>query len=274
MAFFEEVEAFVNASVPDVVCTPDSGFVLLASATRPDTVIVAEPVKALTLEDAEMQSQRLSGLVTGLSGKKVVIVPEDVWRSRPEMLRMRLLAHLGKFRSVFARKTIVRRVDRTMSSAFFNACHTYGDASARYRYGLFSGGELVACASFSSPRTWHKPKGIHKSAEWVRYASLPDVRVVGGMGKILKHFIEDAGPDDVMSYADLEWTDGEVYRKLGFREESLRPPVSFVIDPETFLRRPLPAGDGGSQADSSLNCHAGSLFHVNLGSVKYRLDIH
>ncbi|MGM9740735.1 MAG: hypothetical protein ACI3ZP_09050, partial [Candidatus Cryptobacteroides sp.] len=106
MVFFEEVKEFVNASVPDAVCTSDRGFPLFTSARRPDTVIVAEPVKALTLEDAVMQSQGLSGLVTGLSGKKVVIVPEDVWRSRPEMLRLRLLAHLGKFRSVFARKTI------------------------------------------------------------------------------------------------------------------------------------------------------------------------
>ncbi|MGM9740400.1 MAG: hypothetical protein ACI3ZP_07320, partial [Candidatus Cryptobacteroides sp.] len=166
------------------------------------------------------------------------------------------------------------RVDRTMSSAFFNACHTYGDASARYRYGLFFEGELVACASFSSPRTWHRPDGIHKSAEWVRYASLPDVRVVGGMGKLLSRFIEDVGPDDVMSYADLEWTDGEVYRKLGFREESLRPPVSFVIDPITYRRRPLTSGKSGFQEDCSPDCTDGTLFHVNLGSVKYRLDIH
>ncbi len=51
---------------------------------------------------------------------------------------------------------------------------------------------------------------------------LPDVRAIGGMGKMLQAFIDEVHPDDVMSYADTEWTDGDVYRRLGFREESRR----------------------------------------------------
>ena len=210
MDYCSEIRDFIDANVEGAVFGEELGFALFSSGAMPGTVIIAEPVDALTLEMAEQQSHRLSSLLAGLEGKKAVIVPEDVWRSRPEMTRRRILAHLGRFRSVFARKTVVKRVDRTMSSAFLSACHTYGDASARYRYGLFLGDEMVACASFSSPRTWNRPEGPHKSAEWVRYASLPDIRVIGGMGKLLKHFIEETGPDDVMSYADLEWTDGDL----------------------------------------------------------------
>lgn len=272
--YFEEVRDFVCANVRDAVCIEDSGFALISASSRPGTLIVPEPVDARSLDEALEKSGRLSGLLSRLHGKKVVIVPEDIWRSRPGMTRPRILAHLGKFRSVFARKTLVKRVDKPVSSAFFNACHTYGDASARYRYGLFLGEEMVACASFSSPRTWNRPEGPHKSAEWVRYASLPDVRVAGGMGKLLNRFIEEARPDDVMSYADLEWTDGEVYRKLGFREESFRPPVRFVIEPESFVRRPMSslmgAGDDGNAVVGGI---PGYRFHVNQGSVKYRLDI-
>lgn len=39
------------------------------------------------------------------------------------------------------------------------------------------------------------------------------------MGKLLKAFIGDVRPDDVMSYADASWSDGDVYRKLGFSQE-------------------------------------------------------
>lgn len=42
------------------------------------------------------------------------------------------------------------------------------------------------------------------------------------MGKLLKAFIEDVHPDDVMSYADASWSDGGVYRKLGFEEEEAK----------------------------------------------------
>ena len=269
MDYCSEIRDFIDANVEGAVFGEELGFALFSSGAMPDTVIIAEPVDALTLEMAEQQSHRLSLLLSGHEGKKAVIVPEDVWRSRPEMTRRRILAHLGRFRSVFARKTVVKRVDRTMSSAFLSACHTYGDASARYRYGLFLGDEMVACASFSSPRTWSRPEGPHKSAEWVRYASLPAARAVGGMGKLLKHVMEEPGPADVMSYADLEWTDGDVYRKLGFRKESLRPPVRFAIDPDTYIRKPLSGIVSGEVPGADSPC----LYHVNLGSAKYRLDI-
>ena len=42
------------------------------------------------------------------------------------------------------------------------------------------------------------------------------------MGKLLKAFIKDVRPDDVMSYADASWSSGDVYRKLGFKEEGAK----------------------------------------------------
>jgi len=55
-----------------------------------------------------------------------------------------------------------------------------------------------------------------RSCEWVRYACLPGIRVVGGMGRFLDVFVEKVRPDDVMSYADASWSEGESYRTLGF----------------------------------------------------------
>ncbi len=92
-------------------------------------------------------------------------------------------------------------------------------------------GELVAVAAFSNARRWEKQGRTVSSYEWVRYASLRDTRVIGGMGKLLKAFIADRHPDDVMTYAIStavpgrpirEGTDseGNVFRKLGFTEES------------------------------------------------------
>lgn len=91
-------------------------------------------------------------------------------------------------------------------------------------------GELVAVGCFSNARRWIKGERTVSSYEWVRYASLRDSRVVGGMGKILKAFIADVHPDDVMTYAissaapgrevreDVE-AEGNAFRKLGFIEE-------------------------------------------------------
>lgn len=133
--------------------------------------------------------------------------------------------------TVFARNCEVRRIDRPSSSSFLDRYHRMGSASCRYSYGLFvrrrtgaseavlPDGELVAVATFSSLRRWHKENGVVISCEWIRYASLPDIRVVGGMGKLLSAFVRDVRPDDVMTYADPGWSDGNTYRRLGFKEE-------------------------------------------------------
>lgn len=130
---------------------------------------------------------------------------------------------------VYARNCIVRRIDEPTASAFLNHSHRLGSAASRYRYGVFVSrrtgssevrldpGTLVAVATFSSARRWIKSGRRVSSYEWVRYASLPGIRVIGGMSKALDAFVEDVHPDDVMTYTDPDG--GEVYRLLGFTLE-------------------------------------------------------
>ena len=136
--------------------------------------------------------------------------------------------------NIFARNCSVRRIDRPAAAAFLDSSHRLGSAYCRYCYGLFverttgaaesrvPRGTLVAVSAFSGARRWQKGDRRISSYEWVRYASLPGIRVVGGMGKTLSAFIEEYHPDDVMSYADAGSPDGgDAYRVLGFREEGI-----------------------------------------------------
>lgn len=135
-------------------------------------------------------------------------------------------------RNVFARNCEVRRLDKPTVSAFLDSFHRLGYTTCRYRYGLvvkrctgsgelaLPSGTVVAVACFSNARRWLRDGRRISSYEWVRYASVEGVRVVGGMGKLLEAFVRDVSPDDIMSYADLSWPDGgRVYEKLGFVEE-------------------------------------------------------
>lgn len=140
---------------------------------------------------------------------------------------------MDNLKNIFARNCEARRIDKPTASAFLNAFHRLGDTTCRYRYGLFTtrttgageatmpAGTLVAVSTFSNARRWQKEDRVVSSYEWIRYASLEGVRVVGGMGKLLQTFIDDVHPDDIMSYADADWPDGgDVYRTLGFTEEA------------------------------------------------------
>jgi hypothetical protein len=197
------------------------------------------------------------------------------------MICSRILAHLRKFTQIYARNCEIRKIDKKTASEFLNTNHTYGDAACRYRYGLYlkrhtghnagnveiAPGTLVAVAAFSNARKWVKGDKTIRSYEWTRYASLPGARLSGGMGKLLNAFIEDVKPDDIMTYADLEWSEGKVYEKLGFRLEKVKEPVVFRVD-DSWERFPIKPEEDTSQSETSHN-----LYFQNLGSNKYRLKL-
>ena len=99
-----------------------------------------------------------------------------------------------------------------------------GAAEGRQTYPI---GTLVAVATFSKARRWTKDDAdgepqVICSYEWLRYASLPEVRVLGGMGRVLARFIGEHHPDDIMTYVPLRHFSGEVYESLGFVCEGVK----------------------------------------------------
>ncbi len=195
----------------------------------------------------------------------VVYLYEDRWWSARNMVQERILARLERFRSVFARKcrVLTGRGNPQMADLvkdFLHRHHTYSSAKCRYRYALEYEGEIVAVATFSEGRPMVRkidaplqnvPKEeqenadilIFDSYEWIRYASLPGVRVVGGMGKLLNAFLEErytrvepGTPIEVMTYSDSEWSNGDVYEKLGFKFAGVREPVEYHVHKTNFTR--------------------------------------
>ena len=294
--------------------TAESSDMVLARIP-PRRCIVPWPITSNSLEEAGEQAQRMAEQLRELSaeGHKPIIITQDRWRRQPEMMRARLLAHLEVFVPMFARNCEVRKIDKETAAAFLNENHSYGDAACRYRYGLYlkrytgkrgeisplaslgrndSGGAvevysgsgyvtpgtLVAVATFSNARKWQKGEKIIRSYEWTRYASLPGVRINGGMGKVLKAFIKEVQPDDIMSYADLEWSEGAVYEQLGFRLEGRKASVAFEVD-GSWGRSPVKPGmteevkPGMTEGAIDSHDRTASRYLQNLGSNKYRLKL-
>ena len=256
----------------DVICTKTLD-------GRYSRIIMPLRITARSREEAGQGSEEASYAIRMISSESEypLIIAEDRWKRQRKMMEARLLAHLEVFSQAYARNCEVRRIDKAEAKAFLAGNHSYGYAACRYCYGLFlkrhtghiaeetSGigyiGKMIAVATFSNARKWVKDGKEIRSYEWTRYASLPEMRVSGGMGKLLKAFIKEVQPDDIMSYADLEWSEGEVYRALGFEAEMEKEAVDFVIDGETWERSPIRSGKEGN------------LFFRNFGSRKFRIKL-
>ena len=305
----EDIGAFLNANGFEYSFQIRHDFDVICARTmdgQHTRVILPLEISAGTLEEAVKESRMAYEAVLSIRALEgyPIIIPEDRWKRQRPMMEARLLAHMEVFSQAYARNCEVRRIDKETAQRFLNDNHSYGYAACKYRYGLFlkrhTGhvareieeerflgcarndnrsdrgdivGTLIAVATFSNARKWIKNGKEIRSYEWTRYASVPELRVSGGMGKLLKAFIKEVQPDDIMSYADLEWSEGKVYEALGFSEEQPKDPVSFEIDPETWERRAImrcQPEQGTTQVELDT---AGKLFYTNFGSRKLRLKL-
>ena len=305
----EDIGAFLNANGFEYSFQIRHDFDVICARTmdgQHTRVILPLEISAGTLEEAVKESLRAHEAVRSIRTLEgyPIIIPEDRWKRQRPMMEARLLAHMEVFSQAYARNCEVRRIDKETAQRFLNDNHSYGYAACKYRYGLFlkrhTGhvareieeerflgcarndnrsdrgdivGTLIAVATFSNARRWIKDGKEIRSYEWTRYASVPELRVSGGMGKLLKAFLKEVQPDDIMSYADLEWSEGKVYEALGFSEEQPKDPVSFEIDPETWERRAImrcQLEQGTTQVEQDT---AGKLFYTNFGSRKLRLKL-
>ena len=141
--------------------------------------------------------------ISGWTAADRMFLYEDRWRNSGPAVRAMMRVRMGQGLRVFARNCEVRAVTPEAAASFLQRNHVYGSARARYRLGLFrirSTGNaeagmdqtpgMVAVATFSDGR--RREDGT-VSYEWVRYASVQGVRVVGGMGRLLDAFVATVG---------------------------------------------------------------------------------
>lgn len=133
--------------------------------------------------------------------------------------RLRSIFVLNK-NKVPARKCVFSEVSPLERSEFLNENHIQGNSGAKIGYGLRYNGELVACMTFS------RPKSDKYTWELTRYCTKHGITVQGGASKLFKEFIKRnlSVGDTVSSYNDITKTKGDLYRILGFELTSINSP--------------------------------------------------
>lgn len=144
-------------------------------------------------------------------GCRLIHIQDVEWVHKRDIVESRLLSLLGKTTKIYARKCILKEIDFPRS--FLETNHIQGaGAPTSINYGLFFQEELVAIMTFS------KTKKVAKELEGyelVRYCSKLQHTIVGGAGKLLGYF-KKHNNGTIMSYSDKRWSQGNLYKQLGF----------------------------------------------------------
>ena len=182
--------------------------------------------------------QQLLSLQAVYPQKGILLVHlwEDVWAKKREQILCRLNSFCGLNQSLHGRKAKVEEIDAETAKFFLEQHHLQGYIKTKYNLGLKYNGELKAVACFAASRPM-KSKGAHyKSAELVRFATQTGLTIVGGLGKIIAYFLKKVSVNDLMTYADRDWSLGKGYDKLGFQLSGNTDSALFYVDTKNMTR--------------------------------------
>ena len=163
-----------------------------------------------------------------------ITVFEDVFKSNPEKLIKRLKYHVGESNRIHGRETVLKKITKPEAIEFLEKNHSNIPLKTKYSFGLLNKQkQLVAVACFGQVI---KMRNGAKSSELIRFCNISGSRVVGGLTKLIDHFKKLHQLDELMTYCDLEWSNGENFKKLGFKNIETSPPTEFVVNLSSWER--------------------------------------
>lgn len=149
-------------------------------------------------------------------GIRLLTIYADEWIDKKEIIISRIKNLLGISHVVYARKCLLKEISLEEACRFLNKNHLQGFSKSIKAWGLYYDDELVSALTIGK----HHRQGKHP---WVlnRFCNKLNTTVVGGASKLLKATKEFR---PLISWADLRWSEGNVYEKLGFKLEAVLPP--------------------------------------------------
>lgn len=157
---------------------------------------------------------------------RLITIFEDEWVHKPNIIKDKILYTLNKNKeSVYARKCTIEHIDSKTKQNFFEENHIQGGGPSSINLALTYNNEIVACMAF-----------IKQNNDYIlnRYAT--SQRVVGGFSKLLKYFQKQYDWDQIITFADLRWSDGNLYEKTGFTLHKILAPDYYYVDLQNIQR--------------------------------------
>jgi hypothetical protein len=142
-------------------------------------------------------------------GVELIHIWDFDWYNKSEIIKQRLLNKLHRSEKIYARNTVVDEINKNLAQEFCNKNHIQGYVQSCVRLSLVHKDQIVAVMTFGKSR-------FTKRAEWelLRYCS--SGTIVGGPSKLFSYFLKNFSPKSVISYADNNWSTGNLYSVLGF----------------------------------------------------------
>ena len=139
------------------------------------------------------------------------------WKNKRHIVESMVANSLQKSSKLNARDLDITELKNDESKYFFQNNHLLGHRTASITLALTKDKEIHCALSFSK---------IHGGYEIIRMATKAGESIRGGASKILNHF-QNSHSGTLYTYADLRYSSGKAYKRLGFEQIKITPPGYF-----------------------------------------------
>jgi hypothetical protein len=173
------------------------------------------------------------------NGITLLHVFEDEWRDKKNIVKSIIRNKLGfSTKKIYARKTKIKEVSSDISVKFLNENHIQGSVGSKVKIGLYYDDELVSLMTFGKKRVAMGSKTSNSDEyEMLRFCNKINHSVIGGASKLLSYFEKNYKPKSILSFADRRYSEGNLYKKLGFDFIEKTEPNYFYFEKHKGVRR-------------------------------------
>jgi hypothetical protein len=167
------------------------------------------------------------------NGIKLIHIYQDDWTYKEDIVKSRIINILNLTQNkIFARKCEIKEItDNNLIRSFLEDNHIQGFIGSQVKIGLFYDNELVSLMTFGKQRKNMGIKSEIDTFELLRFCNKLNTNVVGGASKLFNHFIKNYNPKEIITYADRSWSNGNLYKQLGFElVHKTQPNYYYIVD--------------------------------------------
>ena len=166
-------------------------------------------------------------------GIRIIHIWEDDWINKSQIIKSQIKNWLNITpNKIWARKCEIKEIKEVkIAKDFLNTNHIQGFVNSSLKLGLFYNNELVSIMSFDNLEGRKRMQSGELNLN--RFCNKLNTTVVGGASKLFNHLIKNYNIKRVISYADKDWSSGNIYYKLGFKKVSeSKPDYKYLVDKE------------------------------------------
>lgn len=159
---------------------------------------------------------------------QLIQIWEDDYNHNPELIK-KMLSHKiknsnTKTKTIYARNTTIKTIQKNEAEKFLNQNHIQGYAAGTYYISLQNNQKTIAVMVLKKENT-----PTQKNLNIIRYAT--NINIPGGFSKIIKHIEKQYNPNKIITFSDNCVSDGNLYSTNNFTATThLKPDYMYVYN--------------------------------------------